>query len=391
MVLNVKIFPALNGDCFLISAGETNILIDGGYGNTYDKFLKPYLNKIASQGKKLSLVVVSHIDADHISGILRFIEDNENGSIIPVQNIWHNAFRHIQQNEKIDSTIKDDNIFSSILKEDLSDSINVVSAKQGSSLASLLLKYKYPWNIHFDGKPASVDSGNNNITIGEFTINLLSPNQKKLEALQRHWRKELYKHGYLDSPHSECFWDDAFEFLLAKDKQDLKYESKSISHNSNFDICKFKNRPFIPDSSPTNGSSISFILQIGNTKMLFLADSHSNLIESELKNHFEAKEFPVFFDLIKLSHHGSFSNNSPELLKLIDSDKWIISSNGKTHNHPDIETLAWIIGKDKKINRKLYFNYPLDICRELSNVELQKKFNYEIVFPKKEKVIEIPL
>lgn len=81
MKINIKIIPALNGDCFLITAGETNILIDGGYVNTYSEFLKPLLLEIASKGKNLSLVVVSHIDADHISGILKLIEENESGNI----------------------------------------------------------------------------------------------------------------------------------------------------------------------------------------------------------------------------------------------------------------------------------------------------------------------
>lgn len=272
----------------------------------------------------------------------------------------------------------------------MSNSVTCVSAKQGSSLASLLLKYNYQWNAQFDGNAVSIDN-KNSITVGESTIILLSPNQNKLEFLQKYWRKELYKNGYLSTSHSEKFWDDAFEFLLAQDKQELKCESKNISFNDNFDFYKLKENPFIPDSSPTNGSSISFILQIGHKKMLFLGDSHSDLVKNELENHFKANDFPVFFDLVKLSHHGSFSNNSPELLELIDSDKWIISSNGKIHNHPDIETISWVLSKNDRVNRKIFFNYPLDICRKLSNSELEKKYNYKIIFPKTEEPIEISL
>jgi beta-lactamase superfamily II metal-dependent hydrolase len=388
--ITVKIFPALNGDCFLITTGETNILIDGGYVNTYNEFLKPNLIEMASKGEKLSLLVVSHIDADHISGIIKFIEENETEKIIPVQNIWHNAFRHIQQDEQIDTTIKEEKIFNDIKREELSGSATNVSAKQGSSLASILLKYKYQWNTQFHGNAVSLDH-KNSITVGEFTVNLLSPNQTKLESLQKYWRKELYKNGYLDTSHTDGFWDDAFEFLLAQDKEELKYKSKTISYKNNIDFDKLKGGPFTPDTSPTNGSSISLILQVGDKKMLFLGDSHSDLVESELKKHLSTKGFPIYFDLVKLSHHGSFSNNSPGLLELIDSDKWIISSNGKIHNHPDIETLAWILTKDNKIKRNIFFNYPLAICQELSNSELKEKYNYEIIFPETEEPIELSL
>lgn len=112
--ITVKVFPALNGDCFLITAEGTNILIDGGYVNTYNEFLKPNVIEMASKGEKLSFLVVSHIDADHISGIMKFIEENESKKIIPAQNIWHNAFRNIQQNEQIDTTIKEEKKFNDI-------------------------------------------------------------------------------------------------------------------------------------------------------------------------------------------------------------------------------------------------------------------------------------
>ncbi len=70
MDLRLKIFPALNGDSFLIISEGGNFLIDGGYVNTYYDFLKPTLINLAKEEKELSLVVVTHVDRDHISGII---------------------------------------------------------------------------------------------------------------------------------------------------------------------------------------------------------------------------------------------------------------------------------------------------------------------------------
>lgn len=43
-MINLKILPAQYGDCFLLSIKDDdrtfNILIDGGLGITYEKFLK---------------------------------------------------------------------------------------------------------------------------------------------------------------------------------------------------------------------------------------------------------------------------------------------------------------------------------------------------------------
>ncbi len=391
MNINIKIFPALNGDCLLIKAGETNILIDGGYVNTYKEYLKPALIELSSEGVNLSLVVVSHIDADHISGILKFIEENEQQNIIPIQNIWHNSFRHLCQNEQIDSNFDEKQVFGDIKKELFPDLERCVSAKQGSSLATLLLKYNYPWNRQFEGNAVSLDTIRNVPIQKDINIILLSPNNEKLGNLSNYWRKELYKNGYLEVPHSIEFWDDAFEYLLAQEKQELRYVEQNISHKNDIDFHRLKEYPYIPDISPTNGSSISFILQIGDRKLLLLADSHSDLIVKELKKIFQPEEFPVFFDLIKLSHHGSFSNNSPELLNMIDSDKIIISTNGKIFNHPDMETLAWIITKKNGIKRRLYFNYHHQVCHNLSDNEIKEKYNYEVVLLTKGETIEILL
>lgn len=389
MGISINIFPALNGDCFLINAGKTNILIDSGYVNTYNEYLKPALLELASQDKELSLVIVSHIDADHISGILKFIEENENANIISVKSIWHNAFRHLPQNEQKTSSTRDEYEFRDIKKEIITESDKAISASQGSSLAAMLLKYNNPWNTHFNGKAISLENGNP-VLIDESTkIILLSPDNDKLKYLYKYWQKELYKNGYLGTSHSCEFWDDAFEFLLAQEKQELRYAEQQVSYKKSLNFQKLKVTSFVQDTSPTNGSSISFILQILDKRMLFLGDSHPDLIVEQLKKYFTKDEFPVFFDVIKLSHHGSFSNNSPELLEMIDSDKYIISTNGKTYNHPDAETLAWIITKKSSKQRKLYFNYPLDICNKLSSVDLKEKYNYDIVLPENGNAIKI--
>lgn len=63
-MIQIKMFPAKDGDSFLIKAGSqlnSHILIDGGFSDTFRKFVKPELAEIASRNGKLGLVVVSHI------------------------------------------------------------------------------------------------------------------------------------------------------------------------------------------------------------------------------------------------------------------------------------------------------------------------------------------
>lgn len=63
--MKVTIFPACNGDSFLLETEASVVLIDGGYVDTYKKNIKPKLLKLKDDGKELH-VIVTHIDNDHI-------------------------------------------------------------------------------------------------------------------------------------------------------------------------------------------------------------------------------------------------------------------------------------------------------------------------------------
>jgi hypothetical protein len=63
------------------------------------------------------------------------------------------------------------------------------------------------------------------------------------------------------------------------------------------------------------------------------------------------------FDAIKISHHGSLRNTSPDLLALIDAPIYLISSNGVGHGHPDFEVLAAIVDRPAAFKRHIYLNY----------------------------------
>ena len=71
--MKLHVIQAEYGDCFLLSSGtgkkSTTIVIDGGPYQTYEKHLKPTLQKLP-KNTKLDLVVLSHIDNDHIISLV---------------------------------------------------------------------------------------------------------------------------------------------------------------------------------------------------------------------------------------------------------------------------------------------------------------------------------
>lgn len=393
--IGIKIFPALNGDCILLDMSDKQFLIDGGYVNTFNEYLFDELKRKSEEEKRISHLIVTHIDSDHISGIVRLLEKNTNSEIIAIENIWHNSYRHIKYlSEKL--SLKDFDGKTdltaisgrSYLKEVI-EGRHEISAEEGSALSALILKGNYKWNSEFAGKAVSIDNLDTVSVDDNTKIRILSPNNQKLSKLKRLWNKELYKKGYNISE-DDANYDDAFEFLIAQEKEKKVLVKKDVS-GGEIDIAELSNAEIMEDTSVTNGSSISFVIEKDNKKLLFLADSHPSVILESLKRHYSEEDFPIEFDIIKLSHHGSITNTSKELLEVIDSKNYIISSDGSKFGHPDIETIARIINRKSAFTRNLHFNYPPKFIHEINDANLKEEYLFEIYLAKEKSPIEIEL
>ena len=64
----------------------------------------------------------------------------------------------------------------------------------------------------------STDS-NEQISTGDLTFKILSPNNEKLNELIKYWKKELYKKGYSSDENLIDFNEDAFEYILSLEKE----------------------------------------------------------------------------------------------------------------------------------------------------------------------------
>ena len=104
--MTIEFLRVLNGDSILIrftdkDNNKRNILIDGGPTNSYTYSdrrtkrpcagdLKLRLEEIKKQQEKIDLLVVTHIDDDHIGGILKWMED-ASFSKENIGKIWFNS------------------------------------------------------------------------------------------------------------------------------------------------------------------------------------------------------------------------------------------------------------------------------------------------------------
>lgn len=377
----VEVYPALNGDCFLVHTKAGLILIDCGYSSTYTNYLKPRLIELAKAGLHILRFIVTHIDEDHIHGALKFIEENgssSNPSIIKIDQIWHNTYRHFISVPSEESSDLSNETIESIFKAAENKSEKQISARQGSSLGALILRNGYNWNSDFSNAAVSLDNKQVIQLTEDIVITLLSPDNNSLQKLEKFWKRELFKLGFRDKIASNKLFDDAYEFLLMYEKQKFKKTDEHKISSSDFDVPKLMNSEFEEDNSATNGSSIAFILQIQNKKLLFLGDALPTLTVKSILDIYPKSPKPIWFEFIKLSHHGNFGNNSPDFFKTTDSNNYCISTNGDKYGHPSSETIAWIIGRNNGVNRNLYFNYANAAYNVLNNDEIKKKWRYTL-------------
>src|SRR6188508_1678246 len=109
MVLSFEVRRARKGDCLLLHYGSKAspklMLIDGGPGSVFTPQLRPRLDEIrtarglgASDALDVDVVMVSHIDDDHINGILQMtkkLSDQERDGdpqFLTSKTLWHNSF-----------------------------------------------------------------------------------------------------------------------------------------------------------------------------------------------------------------------------------------------------------------------------------------------------------
>ncbi len=365
-MLKLKMYPANNGDAFLINANGNHLLIDAGYASTYTGYIAQDLAELSRRGERLSLVVCTHIDADHISGLLKFFSANGGAGNrgIEVDAVWHNSLRSLPCPPTGPGVSEDTRVLEAIKRRGYpmtaERAADPISAGQGSSLAKLIRSQGYHWNFGdgsrcIDRHCAPLELPN------EVQLDVLGPSVERLESLRTLWLREMQKLGYRGAGQSSDLVDDAYEMWCAHaDQQPVSLSVQPIAANKDLPLVEV----YTADTRIANGSSIALLLTAGQSSVLLLGDAWAEDMVHELKQR-QADKGIQLFDAIKVSHHGSYHNTSVELLALVDAPCFLISTNGKRHGHPDFAVLAAIVDRPATFVRKIYFNYETASSRRL--------------------------
>jgi hypothetical protein len=319
----LEALQANDGDCLLLhyDVGDQPglILVDGGPPGIYPNVLKKRLEQLrgGSHHLDLRLVMVSHIDADHITGILQLCKDlaeRQADGETPryrIRSLWHNSFEKLVggHTAAIESSVVNAAL-GGIVPVGLHPDVEAVvtSVKQGNDLRGLAKKLTQINPETNSGLIKAPERGKKVIPIDQgLTFTILAPHESELQNLEDSW----------------------------------KVSKKSAGVNGESIAADYLNRT-VP-----NLSSIVVLAEArdetGKRKRILLAgDAGGDLILKGLKTAgFLDEEGKIHLDLLKVQHHGSNHSVDIEFFRKVTADRYVISGNGK-HGIPHRDTLEWL-------------------------------------------------
>jgi hypothetical protein len=348
--------PAKHGDALLVEYGDERtrrILIDGGPLKAYPE-IEARLSKIPLGDQAVELLVVTHVDTDHIEGIIRLLAMPEQKWPIHAEEIWFNGWRHIEE-------------------------ANDLGGREGE-LMSALIHYRANerWNTKFGGNAVRCGAleGDEVKLEGGMRLTMVSPDADALAALLKDWKKNAVK-WEIEPGDLEDAWDNLVEASKFHPDGELTLGPDDLT-------AKLQKLLKGIDTSEANGSSIAFIAEYAGKRCIFLGDAHMGTICDSLKRLGYSEAKPLKVNAVKVSHHGSKNNITKEFFELVDAKHWLFSTNGDVHDHPDTEAVEAVITGSRS-KPTLWFNYRSAFTEKWEKGANEPGARYRTKYPPKGK------
>jgi beta-lactamase superfamily II metal-dependent hydrolase len=357
-MLKLHVIQAQYGDCLLLVHGDagarTYVLVDGGPQHVYDDDLKPILEGIREAGGRLAAVVVSHVDDDHIRGVLDLFKGvawdriRGLGEVIAFDELWHNSFsaamgadvklgiyrllgRGVATREAMPR-------FSRVNRD----------IEQGDELTRVAEGLGVGVNQRF--APSHIlcsDDLTGPVRLGELELRIVGPNRQDLENLKTDWLAWLAEQERAIAAAAPA------EAVRAAEKAD--------------------------DRVP-NLSSIMFLARADGKSLLLTGDGLSDhllrgLGQAGLLN----AEGKLHVNVLKLPHHGSKHNTTLEFLQAVTADHYVISASGR-YGHPHLPTLRWLVetARDQGRSIKLWATNETASLKRLQQDHPPAAYGYQL-------------
>ena len=305
-VFSLEALDARSGDALFLHYGDPARLtvIDAGFAATYQDVVRPRLQTLQAArcepGESLAIdhVIVSHIDKDHISGVVRLFrelkkaDEDQDLPLATVDRLWHNSFRDALQSIGGPATLP-----GSVMAH---SAVVAASVEDGRELRDLAEFFHLEGNPPQDGLLVAPQT----IELGDLTMTVVGPTTERLDQLREEWETEV-----------QAKLDDGDIASVAA---------------------------YVDNEAPNLSSIVVHVEHEGKT-MLLTGDGRG---DDTLKGLEAAGHCPpggdLHVDLLKLPHHGSDRNVTENYFERITADHYVISADGRFDN-PSVATLQMLV------------------------------------------------
>lgn len=321
-MFRIEMLPAQRGDALWITYGtgedQHHVLVDAGPQETIPTLvpeLERRIRAIPGDTDRVELLVVTHIDADHIQGVVSLLSDHRRVPLF--HDIWFNGWRHHQP--------------------------EVLGGPDAERVTAALLEHPERWNRAFQGKAVKLPDDGPPVRVelpGGMGLTVLTPSQDALLRLAPEWEKACEKAGIIPGKGAEIV------------------KSKWIRDEllGGFDPDLLAAARFSADRGVPNAAGIALIAEFEGKRALLLADCQPGPVLKALDR---LEPGPHRFDAVKVAHHGSRRNTNLAFARQVQAKRWLVSTNGAQFGHPDPEALARIIvGQENP--PEFHLNYVTD-------------------------------
>jgi hypothetical protein len=372
--MRLTAFQADKGDCLLLTntAATRHILVDGGVSSSYTAHVAAAMGKLGAGKKALDLVYISHIDQDHIGGILKMLDDeaawrvhefqkkHKNKTSKPpkvprpprVREIWHNAFH--EQLKKNAGPIEDAlaavapilagsdlaEIRDEALKQ--SDLINSIGEAIRVSRRISPKQLNIPLNPRANGKLMMQRKNQKTVKIGDLRITIVGPTAAHLEQLQGEWntwlrsakgKAQLKKLQDAARRDEERLGTSEFDGLLGS----LRLEAESFGDPK--------------EVTTPNLASLTLLVEDGATSLLLTGDARGDQIVDGLKAAGRLNGGTIEVDVLKVPHHGSENNIDSDFVEAVLARDYVFCGNGFSDN-PNLDVIGMMFRRRLAASQK---------------------------------------
>lgn len=360
-MLKVIMHKADNGDCISIQTQSEFVLIDGGTAQSISNWESDIVGK-----DKIDSIIVTHIDNDHVNGIIKLLQLS---SCPHIDHVYFNGAEQLFGKLGDDEDRMSDTKLCAI-SEELATAGNrdQIGYSEGTSLSYLLSEKNISSNPPVGGE-ALFRERCEHFDVGGMKFSVIGPSHSALQELKNRWKDKLSERNIRPKIISKAYYE-AFE-QYAKNLQEAAPNATPIASVEERSIESLANVEFEDDDSATNKSSLSFLIEANDKRLLHLSDCDAGSVIAWLE---ELGQDRIDVDAVKISHHGSKNNTSLELLNRIVCSKYLISTNGNSHGHPNLEVLARIAVVNKDSGAEIFMNYEVDHIPDWFTNELKESY-----------------